>query len=151
MSQLTESEADREVIKSLLRHVSRITKGSHMTYVLTVGQDGQINRSINFEPITREEIAQEVEDYKARLKEAEDALALFDQLTTAQAATVEAPTEAVVEPEPAPVAAEPAPVAEPQPEATPAEQLTEVPAEQPQPEPAPVVRGGHADSAQPDL
>lgn len=47
--------------------------------------DGSIKRAINFVPITREDLAKEVAKAEQELKEWQDALTLFDQMSATPA------------------------------------------------------------------
>lgn len=90
MSLLEEHQADQIVIKQLLNEIKR---RFHMSTKLIRNDDGAIVRVTSVENITREELVERRDDFQRALKQAEQDLGDYDNLSAVDAGPVASPAE----------------------------------------------------------
>jgi hypothetical protein len=89
-----EHDADQAVIDSLLRHISASESRTMEKIIIYRDKYGNIQRATDTAPISREEIAERVDELSGELQQWQDALAEYDRLTAVDGqADIQAPDE----------------------------------------------------------
>lgn len=127
--------SDKDVIRSLLRHIKKISMEQSMS--IFKDTDGQIKRATEFVDVTRDELVASVDAAEKNLASAQAELASFDALTAPE------PVQETPQEQPQPIEVveqpdqDPAPVVAEQPAPQPEVAQPQSVAEQPAPETTP--------------
>ena len=102
---LSENQADKQVIISLLKHIKILERRNQVIHKILFDENGDLYRVHDFEKITQADLELELADAKIRVGEVEGAISFSNKLQQDEQPAIEEPT-----PEPVqetPVAAEP--------------------------------------------
>jgi len=99
---LSEAQADKEVIKNLLKYIRKLERRNPMSKIL-FDKNGDLYRVTAYEKLNQEDIDREIAESKAQTEDLQGAIEFSNKLQTPETTQNETPAPAPEAPAPAPV------------------------------------------------